>query len=93
MMIQYAVQSKFYGWALIAIFCSVISSFYYLRLIKIMYVDNPPKIIGIKTGRLSKRLILLLFPFVLLQLLGGFVSIIHELVHGKLLTASHNIFY
>jgi NADH-quinone oxidoreductase subunit N len=45
------IQSKFYVLAAIGVIASVISAYYYLRIVKIMYLDEPKDVVNISKSK------------------------------------------
>ncbi|MCP5322706.1 MAG: NADH-quinone oxidoreductase subunit N [Candidatus Paracaedibacteraceae bacterium] len=85
LLIQYALGKSALFIASIAILSTVISLFYYLKLIKLMYIDAPTlQPIG-STNRGNKLLLMVFFPVLLLQLLGGYIPFLQTL-HQEYIT-------
>ena len=78
------LPTKYYFVALLAILCSVVSTFYYIRIIKILYFEN------LLVGKLYYQLLsskTFVFSFSILSLLFFFVNptILYLLVHKVIL--------
>jgi NADH-quinone oxidoreductase subunit N len=79
-----------------AIITTVISLFYYLKIIKLMYIDIPTKqSIGVSMN-VSRRLLWVFIPAVIIQLLGCYVPILQTIyaqyvtpAAGTLITGSN----
>jgi proton-translocating NADH-quinone oxidoreductase chain N len=58
-----AISASFYGLALLGVLCSVVSCFYYLRMIKIMYFEQPSTYITIQSLDRMKATIIAITSF------------------------------
>ncbi len=79
-----AIESHLYLLAVIAIMTSIISAFYYLRIIKVMFFDNPVNEIYTNISVISKLIIVvaLIISIFLIIFLSDFL----EIINGSLLT-------
>ena len=75
-----AVESKLYFLAIIAVLTSIISAFYYLKIIKIIFFDKPTNDIYINIPVISKLIIIiaLIISIFLIIFLSDFLEIINE---------------
>ena len=74
-----------------AIITTVISLFYYLKIIKLMYIDMPTKqSIGISMN-VNMRLLLVFVPAVIIQLLGCYVPILQTMYAQYVTPASETL--
>jgi len=75
-----AVESKMYFLAVIAVLTSIISAFYYLKIIKIIFFDKPINDIYINISKISKLIIILtlIISIFLIILLSDFLEIINS---------------
>ena len=75
-----AIESHLYLLAVIAIMTSIISAFYYLRIIKVMFFDNPVNEIYTNISVISKLIIVvaLIISIFLIIFLSDFLEIINE---------------
>jgi len=75
-----AIESDLYLLAVIAVITSVISAFYYLRIIKVMFFDNPVNEIYTNISVISKLIIVvaLIISIFLIIFLSDFLEIINE---------------
>ena len=73
-----AVESKMYFLAVIAVLTSIISAFYYLKIIKIIFFDKPINDIYINISKISKLIIILtlIISIFLIIFLSDFLEII-----------------
>ena len=81
-----AIESKLYFLALIAVLTSIISAFYYLKIIKTIFFDKPTNDIYINIPVISKLIILLtlVISVFLIIFLSDFLEFINkaELIHN-----------
>ena len=75
-----AVESDLYLLAVIAVITSIISAFYYLRIIKVMFFDKPTNDIYINISVTSKLIIFvgLIISIFLIVFLSDFLEIINQ---------------
>jgi len=75
-----AIESDLYLLAVIAVITSIISAFYYLRIIKVMFFDKPVNEIYINISVISKLIIILalIVSIFLIIVLSDFLEIINE---------------
>ncbi len=75
-----AIESNLYLLAVIAVITSIISAFYYLRIIKVMFFDNPVNEIYTNISVISKLIIVvaLIISIFLIIFLSDFLEIINE---------------
>ena len=75
-----AIESDLYLLAIIAVITSIISAFYYLRIIKVMFFDKPVNEIYINISVISKLIIILalIISIFLIIVLSDFLEIINE---------------
>ena len=75
-----AIESDLYLLAVIAVITSIISAFYYLRFIKVMFFDKPVNEIYINISVISKLIIILalIISIFLIIVLSDFLEIINE---------------
>ena len=75
-----AIESNLYLLAVIAVITSIISAFYYLRIIKVMFFDNPVNEIYTNISVISKLIIILalIISIFLIIVLSDFLEIINE---------------
>ena len=65
-----AINSGLYALAVIGVLTSVVGAFYYIRIIKIMYVDDPGEVFDRKVGNEIKVILMVTTLFVTLFILG-----------------------
>ena len=75
-----AIESKLYILSIVAILTSIVSAFYYLRIIKIIFFDEPVNDISVNTSIVSKLIIIISIIFSITLIL--FVSDILELINS-----------
>ena len=75
-----AIESKLYILSIVAILTSIVSAFYYLRIIKIIFFDEPVNDINVNTSIVSKLIIIISIIFSITLIL--FVSDILELINS-----------
>jgi len=74
---QSAIQAELFGLAIIGVLASVVGAFYYLRIVKVMYFDQPedgfdgPISLEIKSILVVTGFVILLFIFLPGPLLSG----------------------
>ena len=75
-----AIESDLYLLAIIAVITSIISAFYYLRIIKVMFFDKQVNEIYINIPVISKLIIIiaLIISIFLIIFLSDFLEIINE---------------
>ena len=65
-----AIDSGLYALAIIGVLTSVVGAYYYIRIIKIMYVDDPGEVFDRKVGSEIKVILMVTTLFVTLFVLG-----------------------
>jgi NADH-quinone oxidoreductase subunit N len=78
LILQHILSEKMIVLAVIAIICSVINLFYYLKIVKIMYIDVADRPVIGASGSVNLRLFWVFFPVLLFQLLGCYVPILQK---------------
>ena len=74
---QSAIQAELFGLAIIGVLASVVGAFYYLRIVKVMYFDQPedgldgPVSLEMKSILVVTGVVILLFIFLPGPLLSG----------------------
>ena len=69
----------------IAILTTVISLFYYLKVIKLMYIDMPTKQSVGASININTRLAWVFAPALIVQLLGGYIPVL-QTIYTKYIT-------
>ena len=65
-----AIDSGLYALAIIGVLTSVVGAYYYIRIIKIMYIDDPGEVFDRKAGNEIKVILMVTTLFVTLFILG-----------------------
>tara|TARA_B100000686_G_scaffold340281_1_gene415730 strand:- start:798 stop:1865 length:1068 start_codon:yes stop_codon:yes gene_type:complete len=75
-----AIESDLYLLAIIAVLTSIISAFYYLKIIKVMFFDKPVNEIYVNISVISKLIVFiaLIISIFLIVFLSDFLEIINE---------------
>ena len=84
-----AIESKLYILSIVAILTSIVSAFYYLRIIKIIFFDEPVNDISVNTSIVSKLIIIISIIFSITLIL--FVSDILELINSTSILTLTNL--
>lgn len=91
LLIQHALTSKAVVLTGVAVTTTIIGLFYYLRLIKLMYMDVPGKQVVQMHQKLNKRLFLIFLPFILIQLLGCYIPVFQAVYQEAIMSAAKSI--
>ena len=73
-----AIQGKFYALAVIGVLASVVGAYYYLRIVKIMYIDEP-----------AQRFLPMPKPVAIVLALSGIFTILFFVYPGPLVAAAN----
>lgn len=76
LILQHVINSGNMTLLVFAVLTTVISLFYYLKVIKLMYIDMPAKPQTIVSTRVNRRLVWVFAPAVIIQLFGCYIPIL-----------------
>lgn len=92
LILQHVINQK--GWLIagVAVCTTVIGLFYYLRLVKLMYIDIPTKQSVVPTVKVNKKLWMVFWPALFIHLLGCYVPILQGLHQKYIIDAVGSLF-
>jgi NADH-quinone oxidoreductase subunit N len=91
LILQHVINSGNMTLMIFAVLTTVISLFYYLKVIKLMYIDMPVKqSVGAST-HINMKLMWIFAPAVIIQLLGCYIPILQTLYTGYITSAAETL--
>lgn len=92
LILQHVINQK--GWVLtgVAVITTVIGLFYYLRLVKLMYIDGPTKQSIGSPIKVNKKLWMIFWPILFIHLLGCYVPALQTLHQKYIVNAVGSLF-
>jgi NADH-quinone oxidoreductase subunit N len=92
LILQHVINQQEWLIAGVAVCTTVIGLFYYLKLVKLMYIDVPTKQSVALTVRVNKKLWMVFWPILFIHLLGIYVPILQKLHQQYIVSAAGSLF-
>lgn len=92
LILQHILSEGLLGLAVLAVISAVISLFYYLKIVKIMYIDVSDRSDISPSASLNVRLFWVFLPAMLFQLMGCYLPILQTAYLGYIMPSAESMF-
>jgi NADH:ubiquinone oxidoreductase subunit 2 (subunit N) len=79
LILQHVLNKELVALAVLAVMCAVVNLFYYLKIVKIMYIDVAERAVIGPSVNINARLFWVFLPVMLFQLVGCYVPIVQSI--------------
>lgn len=92
LIMQYALSQRLIALLILAGVSAVISLFYYLKVVKLMYMDDPTRAVIDPSARVNTRLLWVFLPAMLIQVLGCYLPVLQTVYLRYIVPGTESMF-